>query len=159
LAQWPAYVASLTSFLYVGIVWQNHHAAFSRIRHIDRGLHWVNLAILFTAALLPFPTAVVSYAVHQGVASDDARTAVAFSAMGVMLLCASWYARGPVIGRASPQDASPRTARIVRHARTASCRLNWTSGSPRSWPEISRIRRKRYLSVLRCTARERAVAS
>ena len=92
LAQWPAYVAYLTSFLYVGIVWQNHHAAFSRIRYIDRGLHWVNLAILFTAALLPFPTAVVSYAVQRGVASTDARTAVAFYAMIGVLLCASWYA-------------------------------------------------------------------
>ena len=92
LQQWPAYVAYLTSFLYVGIVWQNHHAAFTRIRYIDRGLHWVNLAILFTSALLPFPTAVVSYAVQSGTASDDARTAVALYALVGALLCASWYA-------------------------------------------------------------------
>src|SRR4051794_17180993 len=42
LQQWPAYVAYLTSFLYVGILWQNHHAVFHRIRYIDRGAHWAN---------------------------------------------------------------------------------------------------------------------
>jgi uncharacterized membrane protein len=92
LQQWPAYVAYLTSFLYVGIVWQNHHAAFTRIRYTDRGLHWVNFAILFTSALLPFPTAVVSYAVQSGTASSDARTAVVLYALVGGLLCASWYA-------------------------------------------------------------------
>ena len=43
LDEWPTYVAFVTSFLYVGIVWLNHHAAFRRIRLVDRGLHWVNL--------------------------------------------------------------------------------------------------------------------
>ena len=35
---------------------KNHHSAFTRIRYTDRGLHWVNLAIFFTSALL-VPTA------------------------------------------------------------------------------------------------------
>jgi uncharacterized membrane protein len=40
LQQWPTYLAYVTSFLYVGVVWQNHRAAFNRICLIDRGLHW-----------------------------------------------------------------------------------------------------------------------
>jgi len=92
LEQWPAYVAYVTSFLYVGIVWQNHHAVFTRIRFIDRGLHWVNLGILFTAALLPFPTAVVSNAVQSGASSRDSRTAVALYALVGAILCVSWFA-------------------------------------------------------------------
>lgn len=28
LAQWPAYLGYLTSFLYVGVIWLNHHALF-----------------------------------------------------------------------------------------------------------------------------------
>jgi uncharacterized membrane protein len=91
LRQWPSYVAYLTSFLYVGIVWQNHHAVFNRIRYVDRGAHWANLAVLFTAALLPFPTAVLAYAIQDGSAAD-ARTAVAFYALIGALLCGSWYA-------------------------------------------------------------------
>lgn len=89
--QWPSYVAYLTSFLYVGIVWQNHHAAFGRILYLDRGLHWVNLGILLTSALLPFPTAVLSFAVQSGMTSIDARTAVALYASVGALLCVSWY--------------------------------------------------------------------
>ena len=50
----------------------------------------MNLAILFTSALLRFPTAVVSYAVQSGTASDDARTAVALYALVGWLRCASW---------------------------------------------------------------------
>jgi uncharacterized membrane protein len=89
LRQWPAYVAYVTSFLYVGILWQNHHAVFHRIRYIDRGAHWANLGVLFTAALLPFPTAVVSYAIQDGSAGDG-RTATAFYALIGALLCCSW---------------------------------------------------------------------
>jgi uncharacterized membrane protein len=87
--QWPTYLAFLTSFLYVGVVWLNHHAVFRRIRLVDRGLHWTNLGLLFTTALLPFPTAVVADAVEAGEPAD-ARTAVVLYAAVGSLLCVSW---------------------------------------------------------------------
>ena len=87
--QWPTYVAYATSFLYVGIVWLNHHAAFDRIRRTDRGLHWANLGVLATVALLPFPTAVLSYAVESD-SAVDARAAAVLYAIIAMLMCASW---------------------------------------------------------------------
>jgi uncharacterized membrane protein len=89
LEQWPTYLAFVTSFLYVGVVWLNHHAAFDRIRRIDRGLHWANLGILFTTTLLPFPTAVISKAIRSDNPAD-ARTAVGLYALIGVLLCASW---------------------------------------------------------------------
>jgi uncharacterized membrane protein len=89
MAQWPGYLAHFTSFHYVAVVWLNHHAAFTRIRLIDRRLHWANLGILFTAALLPFPTAVLSQALQKG-NSADARTAVGLYALVGVLLCVSW---------------------------------------------------------------------
>jgi uncharacterized membrane protein len=75
LQQWPTYLAYVTSYLYVGVVWLNHKAEFRRIRWIDRGLHWVNIGVLFTTALLPFATAVMADAVQEG-NQDDERTAV-----------------------------------------------------------------------------------
>ena len=54
---------------------------------------------------------------------------------------------------------SERSTCSVRQARLASCRLNRVSGEARSWPEISRMRCRRYLSVLRCTDSAWAVAS
>jgi uncharacterized membrane protein len=81
----------VTSYLYVGVVWLNHKAAFNRIQFMDRGLHWANLGILFTTALLPFPTAVMSQAIEEGNPAD-ARASVALYALVGALLCASWLA-------------------------------------------------------------------
>jgi hypothetical protein len=37
-AQWPNYIAFLASFSYVGIIWLNHRAVFSRVRYCSRSL-------------------------------------------------------------------------------------------------------------------------
>jgi uncharacterized membrane protein len=91
IQQWPAYLAYVTSYIYIAVVWLNHRAAFKRISHMDRGLHWANLAVLFTTALLPFPTAVVSRAMQSG-NPIDIRTAVGLYALVGALLCAAWLA-------------------------------------------------------------------
>ncbi|MFB9236333.1 TMEM175 family protein [Plantactinospora siamensis] len=91
LGQWPSYVAYLASYSYVAVVWLNHKAAFNRIRQVDRGLHWMNLFVLFTTALLPFPTIVVSHALQEHDNADQ-RVAIAFYAMVGGLLCATWLA-------------------------------------------------------------------
>jgi uncharacterized membrane protein len=90
LRQWPTYLAYVTSYVYVGVVWLNHKAMFRRIRSIDRGLHWANFGILFTTALLPFATAVLARAVEHGNRADE-RTAVGLYALVGALLCASWW--------------------------------------------------------------------
>jgi uncharacterized membrane protein len=56
LERWPDYGAFAVSFVYVGVIWLNHHALFAHIRNVDAGLNWINLLILATTALLPFPT-------------------------------------------------------------------------------------------------------
>ncbi len=91
LSQWPAYVAYLASYSYVAVVWLNHKAAFDRIQQVDRGLHWMNLFVLFTTALLPFPTIVVSHALQEHDNADQ-RLAIAFYALIGALLCATWLA-------------------------------------------------------------------
>ncbi|MEW2428785.1 TMEM175 family protein [Micromonospora sp. NPDC047644] len=91
LEQWPSYAAYLASYLYVAVVWLNHKAAFNRIQQVDRGLHWMNLLVLFSTALLPFPTAVVSDALQEHNNADQ-RVAVAFYALIGALLCATWLA-------------------------------------------------------------------
>jgi uncharacterized membrane protein len=91
LAQWPSYVAYLASYSYVAVVWLNHKAAFNRIQQVDRGLHWMNLLVLFSTALLPFPTIVVSHALQEHNNADQ-RVGVAFYALIGALLCATWLA-------------------------------------------------------------------
>jgi TMEM175 potassium channel family protein len=86
---WGAYIAYISSFLYIGVIWLNHHAAFTRIDRIDRGLQWANLALLFTTALLPFPTAVLSSALQSG-GTSDRRTAVVLYALIAGAMAAAW---------------------------------------------------------------------
>jgi uncharacterized membrane protein len=89
LQQWPTYLAYLTSYLYVAVVWLNHKSAFTHIRTMDRRLHWANLLVLFGTALLPFPTAVISAASREYNPSDEA-VAVALYALIGALLCIAW---------------------------------------------------------------------
>jgi len=89
LNQWPSYLAYIASYLYVGVVWTNHKAVFRHIRRMDTGLHWVNLAVLFTTGLLPFPTAIMAEAIGGGNLADE-QTAVGLYALIGTFLCVSW---------------------------------------------------------------------
>jgi uncharacterized membrane protein len=45
LAEWPAYLSYLATFLTVALIWMNHHALFIRIRYVDQQLQWMNTGI------------------------------------------------------------------------------------------------------------------
>lgn len=90
LGQWPAYVAYLASFGYVGVIWVNHHNLFTRIARVDGGLLWRNLVLLLTTSVLPFPTAVVSSAFQHGT-PDDRRVALVFYALAGLATAATWW--------------------------------------------------------------------
>jgi uncharacterized membrane protein len=87
--QWPTYVAYLASFGYLAVIWLNHHAVFTRIRSVDRGLKWANIGVLLWAATLPFPTAILSHALEGGNVADE-QTAIALYALIGALLCLAW---------------------------------------------------------------------
>jgi uncharacterized membrane protein len=89
LGQWSTYMAFLASFLYVGVIWLNHRAVFARVRFSDLQLHWANLILLLTSALIPFPTAVLSNSLLSGDAFD-ARVAVAVYALIGGVMCLAW---------------------------------------------------------------------
>ncbi len=63
--QWPHYVALVTSFVTIGIIWINHHAMIGRLRAIDHTLMILNLALLLTIVILPFTTSLVAEYVNQ----------------------------------------------------------------------------------------------
>lgn len=56
---WPQYLAYITSFVTIGIIWMNHHHTVSLIARSDRTLLFLNNLLLLTIAFLPFPTKLV----------------------------------------------------------------------------------------------------
>jgi uncharacterized membrane protein len=69
--EWPAYFAFLTSFATVGIMWVNHHRLFTLIGRVDHWLLMLNLLLLLTICIVPFPTALVA----EYLGGEGARTA------------------------------------------------------------------------------------
>jgi len=64
---WPSYLAYVTSFVTIGIIWMNHHHTVSLIGRTDRTMLFLNNLLLLTIAFLPFPTKLVGdYLHHDG---------------------------------------------------------------------------------------------
>ena len=51
---WPAYLAFLTSFATIAIMWINHHRVFKHIKRSDTGLMIFNALVLLGVTLIPF---------------------------------------------------------------------------------------------------------
>lgn len=60
LLQWPNYLAFVTSFATVGVMWLNHHRMFTYIRRADTTLMALNLLLLLVIVFIPFPTSLVA---------------------------------------------------------------------------------------------------
>jgi uncharacterized membrane protein len=66
LAQWPSYAAYVISFLTIGIIWINHHAAFNRLRAVDHSILIWNLLLLLGVGILPFTTSLMATYLKEG---------------------------------------------------------------------------------------------
>ncbi len=53
----PVFVSYVLSFVYVGIYWNNHHHLLQATQHVEGGILWANLHLLFWLSLTPFATA------------------------------------------------------------------------------------------------------
>jgi uncharacterized membrane protein len=52
----PVFLSYVLSFIYLGIYWNNHHHLLQAVRHVNGGVLWANLHLLFWLSLIPFGT-------------------------------------------------------------------------------------------------------
>ena len=64
--RWPEYLAYVTSFITIGIIWINHHVMISRLARADHSILILNLVLLLTVAVIPFGTSLMATYLKQG---------------------------------------------------------------------------------------------
>jgi len=52
----PVFLSYVLSFVHVGIYWNNHHHLLHAAQHVEGGVLWANLHLLFWLSLVPFAT-------------------------------------------------------------------------------------------------------
>ncbi len=112
LHQWPSYLAFVTSFVTVLIVWINHHNLFKMIRRTDHNLLLLNGFLLLVVTFIPFPTNVLAEYIQK----PDARTASVFYAGAFLAMAIAFnllwrYAAHD--GRLLARDVDMRLVRII----------------------------------------------
>jgi uncharacterized membrane protein len=83
LDEWPSYLAYVTSFLTIGVIWIVHSGITGSLRTADPTLYRVNLLVLLLVSFLPFPTKLVAEYVGE---DDPERVAVVFYGLTLLAL-------------------------------------------------------------------------
>jgi uncharacterized membrane protein len=105
---WPTVISYAVSYLFIAIIWINHHHLMRFVSAPTLGLIWTNFVHLFLVSLLPFATAWVAR-------THLASSPVAFYA-GLFVCVDSAYNvfERDVLARAAATHVSERAKRIAR---------------------------------------------
>jgi uncharacterized membrane protein len=108
LLLWPTWLSYAVSYLFIAIVWANHHHLLRYAAEATPRLMWFNFAHLFSVSLLPFSTAWMAV-------SKLAPQPVAFYAAVFFLVNATYIGLiRELIDRAPVDDVSPSERRTMR---------------------------------------------
>jgi TMEM175 potassium channel family protein len=108
LSLWPAWLSYAVSYLFIAIVWSNHHHLMRCATEATPRLLWFNFAHLFSVSLLPLSTAWMAV-------SELAPQPVAFYAAVFFLVNATYIALiWELIERGSVKNLPPKERRIMR---------------------------------------------
>jgi uncharacterized membrane protein len=108
LSLWPTWLSYAVSYLFIAIVWANHHHLLHYASEATPRLMWFNFAHLFSVSLLPLSTAWM--AVSQLAPQPVAFYASVFFLVNVTYICLIWE----LIERTPVGDVSTRERRIMR---------------------------------------------
>lgn len=108
LALWPTWLSYAVSYLFIAIVWANHHYLMRYASEATPSLLWFNFAHLFSISLLPLSTAWMAV-------SELAPQPVAFYAAVFLLVNATYIALiWELIDRTPQGEIPPKVRKIMR---------------------------------------------
>ena len=105
---WPTAISYAVSYLFIAIIWMNHHYLMRFVGPPTLRLIWINFVHLFTVSLLPFATAWIAR-------TQLASSPVAFYAgLFVCIDIACNFFEREILVRADATQVPERTRRIAR---------------------------------------------
>jgi len=113
LLLWPTWLSYAVSYLFIAIVWTNHHYLMRYATEATPRLVWFNFAHLFSMSLLPLSTAWMA-------ASELAAQPVAFYAAVFFLVNATYICLIWELIDQAPVDEVPSTVRSIMRVRSIS---------------------------------------
>lgn len=108
LPLWPTGLSYVVSYLFIAIVWVNHHHLFNYAQVATPRLVWSNFAHLFSVSLIPFTTEWI--ADSRLAAAPVALYATVFVLVNITYLALCWEA----VDRPAQEDASARMRRMLQ---------------------------------------------
>jgi len=111
MALWPTWLSYAVSYLFIAIVWANHHYLLRYADEATPRLLWFNFAHLFSMSLLPLSTAWMAV-------SELAPQPVAFYAAVFFLVNATYIALIWELIDETPGEMIPPKARKIMRARS-----------------------------------------
>jgi uncharacterized membrane protein len=105
---WPTAISYAVSYLFIAIIWINHHYLMRFAGPPTLRLIWINFVHLFMVSLLPFATAWIA---RTRLASSPV---VCYAALFVCVDIAYNFFEGEVLARAEAAHVPVRTRRLAR---------------------------------------------
>src|SRR5947208_16067806 len=105
---WPTAISYAVSYLFIAIIWINHHYLMRFVGPPTLGLIWINFVHLFMVSLLPFATAWIA---RTRLASSPV---VSYAALFVCIDIAYNVFARRVLARADATHVSARMRRMAR---------------------------------------------
>lgn len=110
--EWPDFLAYLTSFLTILVMWVNHHILFGHIRRVTPAFLFLNGLLLLLVTFVPFPTQLVAEFAGRPEASVAARIYSGTFVVIAISFNVLWrYAASG--GRLLATDADPTVVRSI----------------------------------------------
>lgn len=108
LSLWHTWLSYAVSYLFIAIVWINHHYLMRYADEVTPRLLWFNFAHLFSMSLLPFSTAWM--AVSKLAPQPVALYAAVFFLVNATYICLIWE----LIQRAPADEVPPAVRKVMR---------------------------------------------